>query len=211
MDKPRCCPARPARRIPRLPTYGGSRGNRRLELPHGRADSYPRRAAPGAGIRPARALAGGLRAMTGNELFSTACRDRSRPRSAWDALPCAALPPREAREELAIWCWPDFRYRSAAGASGETMALGRARFTVAPGSATAPGCPNSNRELMHEGLLRLRPGTLDLGVSGFRGFMISGIRVGSRVFFRGFGPADADVRLHPHDTGSLRRLAFPDP
>jgi hypothetical protein len=66
-------------------------------------------------------------------------------------------------------------------------------------------------KLMHEALLRVRSGTLDLGVSGFRGFTISGIRVGSRVFFRGFGPADADVRLHPHDTGSLRRLAFPDP
>ena len=90
---PRCCSDRPTRRIPRLPTHGGRRGRRRLELPHRCADSCPRRAAPGAGIPPRLALAGGLRAMTANDLFSTACRDRARPRSAWDALPCAALPP----------------------------------------------------------------------------------------------------------------------
>lgn len=62
--------------------------------------------------------------MTANDLFSTACRDRARPRSAWDALLCAALPPREAHEELASWCWTDFLYRSAAGASDETMGQG---------------------------------------------------------------------------------------
>jgi hypothetical protein len=31
------------------------------------------------------------------------------------------------------------------------------------------------------------------------------------VFFRGFGPADANLRLHSDDAGSLGRLAFPAP
>jgi hypothetical protein len=121
---PRCCIDRPTRRIPRLPTHGGRRGSRRLELPHRCADSCPRRAAPRAGIPPRLALAGGLRAMTANDLFSTACRDRARSRLARDALPCAALPPREACEELPSWCWTDFLYRSAAGAAGEIMGQG---------------------------------------------------------------------------------------
>jgi hypothetical protein len=64
---------------------------------------------------------------------------------------------------------------------------------------------------MHEALLKLRPGILDLGLSGFRGFPIPGILLGSRVFFRGFAPADADLHSHRHDAGSLGRLVSPDP
>lgn len=89
-----------------------------------------------------------------------------------------------------------------------TRLWGKARFTVAPGSATAPGCPNSNREQMHEALLKLRPGTLGFGVPGFHDFGNSGR---SQVFFRGFGPVDANLHLHSDDAGSLWRLAFPDP
>jgi len=118
---------------------------------------------------PTGALAGGLRAMTANDLFSTACRDRARPRSAWDALPCAALPPREACEELPSWCWTDFLYRSAAGASGEIMGQGEG-LQWRPGRRPAPGRPNSNREQMQEALLKLRPGTLGFGISRFREF-----------------------------------------
>ena len=118
---------------------------------------------------PTGALAGGLRAMTANDLFSTACRDRARPRSAWDALPCAALPPPEACEELPSWCWTDFLYRSAAGAVGEIMGQGEG-LQWRPGRRPAPGRPNSNREQMHEALLKLRPETRGFGISRFREF-----------------------------------------
>lgn len=92
-------------------------------------------------------------------------------------------------------------YRSAAGAAGEIMGQGE-------GLQWRPGRPNSNREQMHEALLKLRPGTLGFGVSGFHDFGNSGR---SQVFFRGFGPADANLRLHSDDAGSLGRLAFPAP